>query len=682
MSPQGWLPRCASHPHHRGRSLGSHRSASRACVSVCLLFLVGGLAIWVSLSQAAIPPRVGADGRAPIRGVLAPLQPSDLGYPVTCVDMRTGAQFQYHAQHVFSSGAVDSAWVPDSTHICIGAPEGGAQKIVGDAVGGAFVAWVDDDGLVPDIAVQRLTAQGSIAAGWPAGGLAVCQAPYSQYQLEACPDQAGGLFATWSDFRSGALPRVYLQRITDAASPAAGWPVDGLALAAANSEQIMPAVCGDGSGGALVAWLDRRTGVLGAFAQRVSAAGVVAPGWPAEGAPLAWPSSHGRITAVRVSPGPSDKVFIVWRCEDDSLGASLSGTWLSVASPPSPILLPSPTVLSSGARRIGTPALSMVGDGSVIVAWADTRADGSSLRASRVTSSGELSAGFPVGGRELARATIGSNPPAVLGDGLGNAFLAWEVRPGMDGGDIYASRLKADGSLDADWPLGGLAVCAARGDQSSPALAADGNGGVVATWIDAGTQAVAGYLSLRGATLPEPQLVSSRVESGQVHLVWKVDPRLGSSYHGFRRHGEDDWELIKDLTSDADQQVTLDDPSPPEAQTVEYRLGVDHAGGLVPFESIQVQVPAAPAALEITRAWGGASEGGIWVEFTLPRGPEASVELIDIAGRRIARESLAGLAPGLRRALVRPEGHMAAGVYFARLRQGTMIRSQRVVFVH
>jgi len=50
--------------------------------------------------------------------------------------------------------------------------------------------------------------------------------------------------------------------------------------------------------------------------------------------------------------------------------------------------------------------------------------------------------------------------------------------------DIYTQRVGASGTVDAGWPVNGLAVCTALSDQANPILIADHEGGAIALWED------------------------------------------------------------------------------------------------------------------------------------------------------------------------------------------------------
>lgn len=75
---------------------------------------------------------------------------------------------------------------------------------------------------------------------------------------------------------------------------------------------------------------------------------------------------------------------------------------------------------------------------------------------------------------------------------------------------------------------------------------------------------------------------------------------------------------------------------------------------------------ASPSRLAI-RARADRPHGTLAFEVALPEAG-GTLELFDVAGRRVTQRDLGGLAPGVRRVAVEARG-LGAGVYFARVRQ-------------
>jgi hypothetical protein len=160
--------------------------------------------------------------------------------------------------------------------------------ITTDGAAGAIVAWqVPKEGNVEaDILAQRITSSGSTQ--WTAGGVAVCAAVLPQWMPEIISDGSGGAIIAWLDERSNPFPQppilsdVYAQRVN--ASGVAQWTPDGVPLCTESAGSFVPAIIADGAGGAVVSWFDSRNGNYDIYARRINADGV--PLWTTDGVPL------------------------------------------------------------------------------------------------------------------------------------------------------------------------------------------------------------------------------------------------------------------------------------------------------------------------------------------------------------------------------------------------------------
>jgi hypothetical protein len=88
--------------------------------------------------------------------------------------------------------------------------------------------------------------------------------------------------------------------------------------------------------------------------------------------------------------------------------------------------------------------------------------------------------------------------------------------------------------------------------------------------------------------------------------------------------------------------------------------------------------PALQFALEGTRP-NPARGGRMLVHFALPSNARASLELFDLAGRRIEEQAVGALGAGRHAVELAPARRLAAGIYLIRLTQGANTRSVRSV---
>lgn len=166
-----------------------------------------------------------------------------------------------------------------------------------------------------------------------------------------------------------------------------------------------------------------------------------------------------------------------------SLGAGISHGW------PADPLVNVPVATGPGQQY----ASSSVHDGlgGAIVIWVDsstvTRYD---VRATRVLSSGVIDPAWPVGGVAVCTASGDQSSPEGVSDGAGGAFITWTDERNGDF-DIYAHRVLGTGALAPGWPANGVVVASGVGDQYAGAgtgshvpTISDGFGGAITTWAD------------------------------------------------------------------------------------------------------------------------------------------------------------------------------------------------------
>src|SRR6266850_812535 len=104
-------------------------------------------------------------------------------------------------------------------------------------------------------------------AQWRVDGAPVCTAANVQESATIIADGAGGAIVTWQDFRTGTSFDIYAQRVDAAGVPQ--WTLDGVPLCIHAEDQEYPTITSDGAGGAIVTWVDERSGNGDIYAQRV-----------------------------------------------------------------------------------------------------------------------------------------------------------------------------------------------------------------------------------------------------------------------------------------------------------------------------------------------------------------------------------------------------------------------------
>jgi len=237
----------------------------------------------------------------------------DQGFPTIVADGAGGAietwhdsrsgNFDIYAERINASGSV--IWV-FPTVVCSAASNQFDPVITSDGSAGAIVAWHDFRNVsgTSDIYAQGLNPSGAVK--WTADGVPLSTAVGNQQYPAIASDGAGGAIVTWEDYRGGATADIYAQRVGALGNTT--WTNDGLALCTAGTDQISPAIVSDGSGGAIASWDDSRNGSWDIYTQRVNGAGSVQ--WPIDGMSVSNAASTQSTTSL-VSDG-SGGAIITW----------------------------------------------------------------------------------------------------------------------------------------------------------------------------------------------------------------------------------------------------------------------------------------------------------------------------------------------------------------------------------
>ncbi|WP_243337134.1 InlB B-repeat-containing protein [Anaeromyxobacter soli] len=414
-------------------------------------------------------------------------------------------------QRVDASG--NPLWSTDGMALTSASP--GAEirpAIVSDGAGGAIVAWVEgaNTGNVYDkhIRAQRVSATGQKL--WGTYGVWVCQASGGQERPTLLSKGSGTAIVAWTDYRNGNAD-IYAQKID--ASGTMAWQTDGVPVVQAASSQSEVAIATDNYGGAILTWVDARTGYQTVYAQRLTSLGQalwaqngllltpetsMTPGVPeiALGPSILPDGQGGAIIAWHdfrnfpFKPGPN---FLsrsdLYAVRVDHLGQSL---WTPGGVPLTSGLTATPSTFVPG---YSPSRLTMAPDGrgGAFVVWHDSRNASWDVYTQRFDRDGNRlwgTNGVPVttaAGNQLA--------PSVASDGADGAVYAWsDDRPGHQ--DVFVQRLGPTGAPLA--PPNGLWIEGKPGDQSYPYVVPLARGKFLVTWDDSSNCAPTGWCAGTG----------------------------------------------------------------------------------------------------------------------------------------------------------------------------------------
>ena len=169
-------------------------------------------------------------------------------------------------------------------------------------------------------------------------------------------------------------------------------------------------------------------------------------------------------------------------------------------------------------------------------------------------------------------------------------------------------------------------------------------------------------------TAVQVSLVSTQLAPDRARLVWQLAPGAGQAIV-YRATPGANWDQVATVSPDGLDRVTFEDTSVRPGTRYGYRLGVRDGADLVMAGETWVDVPVAyEFALHGLRPNPAVSD--MWVSFSLPGGDAATLELLDLAGRRVMRRDVGGLGAGTHTFRLGSTSGIAPGVYLLRLRQG------------
>jgi hypothetical protein len=368
-----------------------------------------------------------------------------------------------------------TAWSTDSsvnTPVCTAKWGQGTLGLatVGDGAGGAIIAWADGRrGGRGDIYAQRLDPNGE--PQWNKDGVPVCTESGDRYGVFMADDGAGGAVIAWMDMRAG--PSIYAQKLDSTGH--ARWAPGGVAVCVSSGYQSDIVIAGDGSGGAILAWSDSRSGdgpIWGIYAQRIDSTGEAR--WTADGVAVC-PAGQDQYQADIVSDGSGGAV-ITWRDyaggKNDIFAQRLDSDGAQQWAQDGVAVCTAPGAQMSPTTVADAP-------GGFIVSWLDSRNSHDNIYAQRMDSGGSIQ--WAQDGVAICTAAIDPENMVIAGDGSGGAIIVWqESRNGNH--DVYAQRVDNAGVVR--WPGDGLPVAVRAGEQFAPAVVSNGSGGAVVVWED------------------------------------------------------------------------------------------------------------------------------------------------------------------------------------------------------
>lgn len=178
-----------------------------------------------------------------------------------------GFTWSMRSKRIASDGSQTAGWASPATSTTA-ASSGETARCACANDGGAFVAWsVNQSEYLYPAYVQKIAADGSKAPGWPDGGLALSTTGYNSTPCIAV-DGAGGAYCAWTNSAGSPPEQVMIEHVMQEGSLAAGWVQGGIAISEGNS--AFPSIVATGNGASIILWAT----IDAIYAQRVVSTGV------------------------------------------------------------------------------------------------------------------------------------------------------------------------------------------------------------------------------------------------------------------------------------------------------------------------------------------------------------------------------------------------------------------------
>ena len=590
------------------------------------------------------------------------------------------------AQRVTAGGTIAAGWAVNGNPVSHSPGNSISPRAAPDGAGGAFVVWEDNRTDVADLYGQRILASGALDPAWPSTDLPIAVGPFNQYDFSVAADGAGGMFVVWQDDRSAVDLDIYAQRMSAAGVPL--WTANGLPVCIATGNQFLPHVVSDGLGGAYMVWVDERSNPHLAYAQHLAADGSVAPGWPAGGLALGNPGPIGIEFDAVVTADGAGGALVAWTGSNNKAVFHPFVQRLTAAGAIAPGWPAAGVQMCNLLQSQTVPQIVSDRTGGAIVVWSDFRDISSPppvsyhLYAQRVNGSGMPQ--WTTNGLAVCTAAGGQQDAVAVSDDQGGVIVSWGDSRGASS-DIYALRLLANGTRPPGWDPDGSALCTVSGAQVGPFIVPDGLSGAIVAWSDSRSSVrfqspdIYATKTLDDIVVPVVvSLVSATAEPGRVRIAWRV-PSAGVAARVWRRIADGLWTQGEALVSAGDGSLAFEDRAVEPGTAYDYRLGLGADGGGPFAGEARVVIPGGPA-FALAGAEPNPAADGLTLAFSLPDDAPASLAVIDVTGRVRATRSVGALGAGPHLARMAEAGALAPGLYYIRLtRAGRTLTARAAV---
>ena len=187
-------------------------------------------------------------------------------------------------------------------------------------------------------------------------------------------------------------------------------------------------------------------------------------------------------------------------------------------------------------------------------------------------------------------------------------------------------------------------------------------------------------LRLDGALTVNVSAVTSDVRRDGVTLAWATSHGQRTFTVERATHGSAPWVALAQVDSDPTGRVVFEDRAVTAGAAYDYRLTYGEGSAIWVGGLVAVVLPPVPT-LALAGARPNPAQRGLIVEFSLPDDGVATIELLDVSGRRILMRDLGVPGPGTHTVDLAAGRRYPAGLYLVRLRHAGSERVRRVTLL-
>lgn len=370
-----------------------------------------------------------------------------------------------YAQKISSKGSL--TWAENGISVCNEKNIQTSLQMISDGAGGVILCWQDNRTGTFDIYIQKIDTNGNVK--WTDNGIKICTYNKSQISPQITADGSGGAIICWQDYRNENYD-LYAQKINS--SGITQWIENGTAICTYNRSQISPQIITDGSGGAIICWVDYRNETSDIYAQKINSSGIIQ--WDVNGTIICNLNSSQELPQI-VDDGSGGAII----CWQDNRNKNLD--------------IYTQRINSSGDTqwtKNGTPVCIYEEDqkcfqivrndysGAIFICWVDERSSDDDIYAQKINLNGALL--WEINGSAVCIAGSNQKTPEMVSDRSGGAFISWIDERNADD-DIFIQILNSTGASQLN--AGGNIICQENGNQESLQIIGNGSHAVL-TWVD------------------------------------------------------------------------------------------------------------------------------------------------------------------------------------------------------